>query len=352
MLKLKLAVLDGDRIYLERMGGFLLKYYADRIEAHMFSERKDAIEAAKEERFDIFLVSAEYKTACEFLNDRRLTVFLTDTADITEYNGIPAVYRYQKAGAVISGILDLYSDRLSESASVSRSRKQNGRLTLFLSGNEGAGASAVCAAFCEYLASGRRKTLYLNLKQTGSANDIFDDPTPDGSLTDVIFALKSKKPGISLKLESLLRRNEDGICFYRKCLNCLDYSELSAEELDILLNETGSLFDDVSVTCDFDLSDRFIRLVERADKIIMVTADDDNASEILKRKKEIMKDIEKRRIKNMAEINLIVNKAFSDRRCDDDIRVLGSLPVYDPGMSELSKIRSISASGIFEGLYS
>ena len=350
MLKLKMALLDSDKVYLERMGRFLLKYYADRIEIHMFSERKEALDAVNEERFDIFLISADRVSDDMMPANKCRTIILADTADIREYNGICAVSRYQKAGALISEIQKLYADMISESAAVLRNKKQKGRITLFLSGTEGSGASVVSASYCEYLALKSRKTLYLNLKQTGISSDIFDDPTPDGSFTDVIFALKSKKPGLSLKLESLLRRNSDGISFYRKCLNCLDYTELDADELDILLNETGMLFDDISVTCDFDLSDKFIHLLERADAVIMVTADDEKSSEILKRKKEIINEIEKRKIKNISEKYLIVNKASLRHIYDNDTAVLGIIPEYDQ-MSDMQKVMAISASGIFDSLY-
>lgn len=347
MLKLKLAVLDSDKVYLERIGRFLLKHYADRIEAHMFSERKEALEAVSDERFDIFLVSSDLISDEATVKNNCLTVVLADTADIREYNGICAVSRYQKAGSLISGIQELYADMISESASVKRTKKQNCRITLFLSGAEGSGASVVSASYCEYLALKNRKTLYLNLKQTGISCDIFDDPAPDGSFTDVIFALKSKKAGMSLKLESLLRRSSDGISFYRKCLNCLDYAELDTDELDIFLNETGMLFDDISVTCDFDLSDKFIHLLERADEIIMVTNDDEKSSAILKRKKEILKEIGKRRAKKIPELYLIVNKAASGHIHENDITVLGNIPEYEH-MSDIQKVRTISSSGIFE----
>lgn len=349
MLKVRMAVLDSDKVYLERMGRYLLDYYADRIETHMFSERKEALEAVNEERYDILLISSDFASEDDLHENRFHTVILADTADISEYNGVCAVCRYQKAGSLISKILKLYADMLSESATVRRNQKQKGRIVLFLSGTEGAGASVVSASYCEYMALKNRKTLYLNLKQTGISSDIFDDPTPDGSLTDVIFALKSKKTGLSLKLESLLRRNSDGICFYRKCSNCLDYSELDPDELDILLNEAGMLFDDISVTCDFDLSEKFIHLLERADEIIMVTADDERSSEILKRKKEILQEIGKRRIRNFPDTYLIVNKASAEHLYDSDMSVLGRIPEYEH-MSNIQKARAVSASGIFDSL--
>lgn len=350
MLRLKLAVLDSDGIYLERLGRYLLKYYADRIEGHMFSDSSDALDAVKEERYDIFLVSGDHRKEAGIMKDITRTIILADTGDIKEYNGICAVSRYQKAGALISGILDIYSDMISESLSVGGRKNKKSKLTLFLSGHDGAGASMMCAAHSEYLTSENKKTLYLNLKQTGITADIFDDPAPDGSITDVIFALKSKKSGISVKLESLLRKSAEGVYFYRKCLNCLDYAELKPEELDVLLEQAGGIFDNISAVCDFDLSEKFIHLLEKADEIIMVTTDDDKTSEYYKRKKEILKDIAKRRLIKIPELYVIVNKSLQEASRNDDEQILGRIPEYF-NISDLQKARMISASGMFKNLY-
>ena len=75
-------------------------------------------------------------------------------------------------------------------------------------------------------------SLFLNLKQFGSTENIFE-ASGKGSFTDAIFAIKSKKVNMTLKLESIVKQSEDGVYFYDNCQNALDYTEIKLDELEI-----------------------------------------------------------------------------------------------------------------------
>lgn len=115
------------------------------------------------------------------------------------------------------------------------------------------------------------KTLYLNLTCFGGADLFFQADGKD--FGDVIYALKSKKNNLLLKLESCLNRDPaTGVYFYGQPKTALDMLELTADDREMLLEEllSSGMFDKIIVDADFSFRADGLLSARVADKWILV----------------------------------------------------------------------------------
>ena len=123
--------------------------------------------------------------------------------------------------------------------------------------------AASCAV---HYAKKGRKVLYLNLEQFGSS-DLFFDAEGQFDMSDVIFALKSKKANLAIKLESCVKQDVSGVYFYSQTKNPLDMLELNMEEKTRLISEIklSGVYDIIIVDADFGVDSdnlKFLKLAE------------------------------------------------------------------------------------------
>lgn len=72
----------------------------------------------------------------------------------------------------------------------------------------------MAAACASYYAAKGEKTLYLNFEKFGSA-DAFFSAEGQFDMSDIIFALKSRKANLSMKMESCVKQDRRGVYFTR-----------------------------------------------------------------------------------------------------------------------------------------
>ena len=197
--------------------------------------------------------------------------YLVDAMDIETLRGEVAICKFQKAELIYKQILSLYSDK---AGSISGLRLSDDACTIlaFVSPAGGCGASSIAAACATRFASLGRKALYLNLEKYGSANVFFEAEGQYG-LSDVIYALKSKKTNLSMKLESCVRRDDRGVFFFSQAQTALDLLELKTEETLRLISEIclSGAYEYLILDRDFGLDDYTLQLLRKAHKVIVVS---------------------------------------------------------------------------------
>lgn len=91
-------------------------------------------------------------------------------------------------------------------------------------------------------------------------------------MSDVIFEIKSKKANLALKLESYVKQDHSGVCFFSQAKNALDMIELKNAERMLLLEELSSMgFDCIVVDSPFSLDADHLDLFVRSHEVIMVS---------------------------------------------------------------------------------
>lgn len=185
-------------------------------------------------------------------------------------NNLPAIGKYQKVDLIYSQLLNLYA----ETSGSKRSGFSGSDTTViaFCSAAGGTGASTMAAANAVHHAREGKNVLLLNIEDFGSTELYFEGP---GSFDfgDIIYALKSKKSNLAMKLESCVREDQNGVKFIPSPGFAMDMLELKFEEKKQLLHEIANFggYDLVILDLDFSIDKETLDLLDELDKVIMVS---------------------------------------------------------------------------------
>ena len=250
-MKIKLAILDNDMSYLKRIATVFETKYSDKVEIHSFSDLSVAMSTLETSKIDIFIASDSFEIDTTLIPKRCGFAYFVDSADVTTVREQQAICKFQRAEQIFKQILSLYSETSGNVSGVKLSDDKC-QLIFFTSPCGGAGTSSMAAACAQFFSYQGKRVLYLNLEKFGSS-DVYFHADGQFDMSDIIFALKSKKSNFALKLESSVKQDPKGVFFYSQSKIALDMLELSCEEMMRLITElrlTGS-YDLIVIDIDF-----------------------------------------------------------------------------------------------------
>lgn len=234
-MKIKLAILEKDASYLNRFINVFSTKYADKMEIYSFTDKDIAIKALSENRIDVFIASYVYEIDIELLPKKCIFAYFVDSPDVESVDEQRAICKFQKIDLIYKQILSLYAEKASNISDF-KIGDETTKVIAFASPSGGVGCSTIAAACALHFAAQGKKVLYLNVERFGSADRFF---AGEGQfdMTDVIYAIKSKKSNLSLKLESCVKVDPRGVHFYSETKNAMDMLELKNEECIQLISE-------------------------------------------------------------------------------------------------------------------
>ena len=94
-MKIKVAFLDGDTRYLEKLMSAFLKDYFDKVEIYSFTVYEKAIESISKERINVFLTTTEFAINAEDIPADCEVAYLVDSRGIDTYKGVKAICKFQ-----------------------------------------------------------------------------------------------------------------------------------------------------------------------------------------------------------------------------------------------------------------
>ena len=349
-MKLKVAIVDKDVNYMNRLQkNFQLKY-ANKINIYVFSDIEKFYQSLKEVYVDVLLMDSSIKVEAGKLPEGMALGYLCDMADAEEIDGLPAVCRFQKMDTVYKLILGIYA----ENSSNIKMKKKGSlvRTTLFTSVQGGSGTSSAAAAYAIRRASKNKKVFYLNLEKFGRTDWYF---TSDGamSFSDVIYSLKSRKSNLMIKLESATRTDVLGIDFFAPCRNAYDMLELKDNEVSDLLRgiSQAKAYDEIVIDLSGDLTERMLLLMkEYADIIIYVCDGSMTGNGKFKRFCEVIRVIEQRdEVNILGKTNLLYNRYSSKGSTQLDktpVAVMGGIHRFE-GVAGRALAEQIAQTEVF-----
>ena len=224
-MKLKVAILDNDINYLDRLTSTFNSKYADKLEVYSFTEKEKVIETLKKVRMDVLLTTTQFEIKDEELRGRCGMAYFVDTPGIESVKEKPAICKFQKAELIYKQILSVYSDMESNISNM-KSFGDAAAVIMFTSPCGGTGTSVTAAACAVAHARLVKKVFYLNLETFGVTDSFF---TAEGQFTmsDVIYSVKSRKTNISLKLESCIKQSQEGVKYFASPKVELDLIEMT-----------------------------------------------------------------------------------------------------------------------------
>lgn len=331
-MKIKVGILDMDQSYLNRIVAVFGTKYADKLEIYSFADMEVALDTINSAKIDVFIANDAFDVDLNNLPKRCGFAYFVDSMDVSMVNNQRAICKFQKAELIYKQILNIYSDK-AENLSSLRSKDGSASIILFQSISGGTGASSMAAACSLHFAEQGKKILYVNLEKYGSS-DVFFNGEGNFDISDIIYALKSKRSNLSLKLESCLKNDPRGVYFYSQSRVALDMLELNSDEILQLLSELKIMdFDYIVVDMDFAMDKNVLKICRQANAIVWVGDGLEISNIKIRRAHDALSIIEQNAdLPLQKRISLLYNK-FSNKVSkaleDIELRNIGGAPRYE-----------------------
>lgn len=271
-MKIKVAILDDDKVYLSRLVNVFNSKYFDKVEVYSFTDREVAFENIKSTQVDVFISSDTFQIDTKEIPNRCGFVYFVSSAEIEEVNGVRAICKFQKIETIYKQILDVFSEVSTRITGRKLSGENSTSVITFASAGCGTGATTCAVACAMGLSQKNKKVLYLNLEQFSSTN-IFFAGNGQYDFGDVIYSLKTGKSNLSLKLESAVEQDVSGVYFYSGAKMALDMQELDIDDLQNLLRALtlGDGYDCIVIDINFDINEKVKEILKRSSTIVFVS---------------------------------------------------------------------------------
>lgn len=311
-MKIKLAILEKDASYLNRFINVFSTKYAEKMEIYSFTDKDVAEKAIETNRIDVFIVSDLFEVNVEVLPKRCGFAYFVDSPDVESVNGQRAICKFQKIDLIYKQILSLYAEK-ANNISDFKMGDDTTRVVAFTSPSGGVGCSTLAAACALHYAAQGKKVLYLNLERYGSSDRFFSGEG-QFDMSDVIFAIKSKKSNLALKLESCVKVDVRGVQFFSETKNAMDMLELENEECAQLISELriSGTYEYIILDLDFMVGKDMLSLYHKADRLILVGDGSDISNGKILRAYQVLSTLEAKIEAPLAsKASLIYNKFSS-----------------------------------------
>lgn len=268
-MKIRLGILDADIRYVKRLVSFMNINYADKMEIYAFSELEALEEHLQKKRLDIVVASPDSIPEDYTFAETTALIFFSDSTEIDTIRGIRTICKYQKAELIFYEILNIYAE--IDTTSTYRSKGKYSPLITFIGASGGVGTTTAAMACALNLTSLGKNVLYLNCEENGFVDHYLTSGGND-TLSEVLYAVKSRNSNLPLKLESMLGRDESGISFFKPFRVPLDYADMKAEDLEQIIdivNEIGS-YNYIIADAESVISPKRDVLLKRSEMIIVV----------------------------------------------------------------------------------
>lgn len=333
-MKIKVAILGSDKTYLNRLVLAFNSRYTEKLEMYSFTQEQAACEALTTSRIDVFLADDSFEIDSRQIPGRCGFAYLVDSTDIESFRGQRVIHKFQKADLIYRQILSIYAENATEITGLHLEQGSGGRLIAYLAVSGGTGASTVAAASAIRLARKRKKVLYLNLERFGSS-DVFFRAEGAGSFEDIIYAIKSRKGNLTVKLESVVKQDPSGVWFYSPTTTALDMAELSSEEIrNIIANiKMCGEYDYIILDMDFSLEKSELEILRECAQIVMVGDGSPTSNRKLERVMASMRILEEQNDwKLLIRCNILYNRfssKTSKKALIPDVKEVGGIKRYE-----------------------
>ena len=263
----------------------------------------------------------------------RQLAYFVESADVDSVNDQRAICKFQKADLIYRQILSIYSE-YAGSASGLKLGDDSCKVIAFTSPCGGVGSSTMAAACALHYAARGKRSLYLSFERFGSS-DAFFAAEGQFDMSGIIFALKSKKTNLSMKMESCVKQDPRGVYFYSQSKVALDMLELGADEIGRLISEArlSGNYEYVIADLEFGMDRASLQILRQAGAIVWTGDGSEISNRKLARAYQALAILEQNaEVPLTARIALIYNK-FSNKSgtavTGTELRSIGGAPRYE-----------------------
>lgn len=334
-MRIKLALLDDDEIYINKITHALNSRYSQNLELYVFSDKEIMNQTIDLKNMNVLVVNPSLYDLNTISNLNIAMAYFVDSADVLSFNGYKAIHKFQKLESIYNNIKMMYEEVYEIEVQKKTHLSEGTQFVVYTSFCGGTGTSIVAMSDAISKAKMEKKVLYLNLEYFDSTSLCFHGEKSQVTFGDVVYAIKKKTKNLEAKLESLMIKDEDsGVFFFNQSNILLDKLELfNVEDLTILFNALENMdFDYVVIdrNISFSLDEQYIFF--KATKIRFVV----DGTEISNQKfLRLMNSLplldEKNKTNHCSKIEVIYNKMSSstnNKIQSHDIKIIQSIDKY------------------------
>ncbi len=270
-MKIRLALVDSDEDYRKRLSDFYIKNYHDRIEIMAFSSLDSFEKNRGNKPIDVMLVSESIEEDLSWYTEKMSVAYLSDRDLIDRKNNIKAVNKFKKPEKIYKEILNILADSSNGDIAYKFSDKNSTLVEVFMPVNGGAGATSLAIAYGKRLAMQGIPTLYLNFELLNTSK-LFMNGDGNIGFDEIIYAIKSKKQNVPLKIESSVVKSREGLDFFNEARIALDMLEMNDENIEMLIKELQGMgkYRNIIIDSDLCMGSRLKLYSKLSHKIILV----------------------------------------------------------------------------------
>lgn len=262
MSKLQMLFATQDTDYIYYISKVIAEKYADIINMNVCTDTISLREMITRSRYDVVLF--DYTTAEVVQNTEGLhLVYLWADEDQlpVEIGTVSRIKKYQRISSIINSVLQICA------VYKKRSKEEYGTLTVVWSPAGGVGKTTVALAYAARQAIDKKSVAYFGLESFSSLPQCFAD---DGESISKVFANLDKNPELQLRAMRL-KDPETGLYYYKWPDNYEDISILTLEDVETLINALRVGVDELVLDMPAVFDARTRKMMEQADKILVVT---------------------------------------------------------------------------------
>lgn len=351
-MRIKLAILDSDLIYLKRIVSLFNSKYAADLEVYSFTELEYAIANLTSNKIDVFLASDTFDVDFSQVPSKCGFAYFVEDSSVESLNEQKAICKFQRVDLIYKQIVSVYSEHAPNIKETTGSQGK-AKTICFAPVSGGAGATTLAVSAAKYLAAKGKKVLYFGIEELSNPDLYFSGEGAE-CLSDVIYAIKSKKANWPLKLKSVVKTDESNVSFFSQAHTELDVMELNLEDKLELITElvTSGDYDYVVIDSDFSLGSDHMKLFNSFSSLVLVCDGTPVSASKLERAYSSLQIISEQKEWDLfSRIGVIYNR-FSSKtgvQADIDIKVIGGTPVYAQATNN-QIIEQLSKMALFEQL--
>lgn len=346
-MKIKLAILENDQSYLNRIVSVFNTKYSENFEIYSFTNMEIALEAIENNRINVLIADDEFDIDADKLPARCGFAYFVESAGIEQIKDQAAICKFQKVELIYKQILSIYSEKAGNVSEI-KLGEDTCKIIAFTSASGGSGSSSVAASCAAHHAKKGMKTLYLNFEVLGSS-DIFFSGEGQFDMSDIIFSIKSQKTNLAIKLESCVKQDASGVYFYSQPKIALDMMELNEEEIIRLISDVriAGTYNYIILDLNFSLNNSTRKILRQAHTVVLVGDGSENSNNKMNNAYLALSMLEANEEQPLVNrISILYNK-FSNKTSQvleiDGVKSIGGAPRYEHAttsqvVAELSKM--------------
>lgn len=147
MIRIKVAILDADSTYVERLATAFNTNYQDKIEVYSFSDKNLALDAIDKNNIEVLIASERFEISAIEISSKCAFAYFTEINSVETVNGEKAICKYQKVDLIYKEILAIFSEKSNYSVSINGDAANRTPIKAFIAFAGGVGTSTVAVAY-------------------------------------------------------------------------------------------------------------------------------------------------------------------------------------------------------------